>query len=141
MIVITNDEFNNPSSMSQLPALAAVTLGGGLGAALRYILSGAVYRVAGTDFPYGTLVVNILGSMLLGWLMETSEVSTASGPMLRLFLGVGLCGGFTTFSTFSYETMRMLSSGSYMTALMNIGASVMLCILGIYLGMLVARVI
>ena len=141
MIANTNDDFNIPSIMQQFSALVAVTLGGGLGAALRYIVSGAVYRIAGTDFPYGTLAVNLLGSLFLGWLMEASEMRISIDPTLRLFLGVGLCGGFTTFSTFSYETMRLLSSGSLAAAMVNIGASVLLCVLGVYFGMLIARVV
>lgn len=127
--------------MPQFYPVLAVAIGGGLGAALRYLLSGAVYRVLGTDFPYGTLAVNLLGSLLLGWLMEATEYGASAAPMLRLFLGVGLCGGFTTFSTFSYETMRLLSDGVYLQALLNVAGSVGLCILGIWLGMLLARVI
>lgn len=127
--------------MPQIPSVLVVALGGGLGAAMRYLLSGAVYRVMGTDFPYGTLAVNVLGSLFLGWLMETTEYSAAAGPTLRLFLGVGLCGGFTTFSTFSYETMRLLSDGGYAAAMLNIAASVIVCVLGVYLGMLIARIV
>ncbi|MCZ7557185.1 MAG: fluoride efflux transporter CrcB [Bacteroidia bacterium] len=127
--------------MPQFYPVLAVAIGGGIGAALRYLLSGAVYRVLGTDFPYGTLAVNLLGSVILGWLMEATEYGTSAAPMLRLFLGVGLCGGFTTFSTFSYETMRLLSDGVYLQALLNVAGSVGLCILGIWLGMLLARVI
>jgi fluoride exporter len=127
--------------MSQLFPVLTVAIGGGIGAALRYLLSGAVYRVVGTDFPYGTLAVNLLGSLFLGWLMETTEYTAGAAPMLRLFLGVGVCGGFTTFSTFSYETMRLLTDGVYLQALLNISGSVVLCVLGIWLGMLLARII
>jgi fluoride exporter len=140
MIVNRKKEFNIPD-MAHLPALLIVSLGGGLGAAFRYLLSGAVYRVAGTDFPYGTLVINVLGSLLLGWLMETSEYSATLGPNLRLFLGVGVCGGFTTFSTFSYETMQLLSTGNHIEAFMNIVGSVLLCLIGVYVGMILARVV
>jgi fluoride exporter len=127
--------------MPQFFAVLTVAIGGGVGAALRYLLSGAVYRLLGTDFPYGTLAVNLLGSLFLGWLMEATEYSAGTAPMLRLFLGVGLCGGFTTFSTFSYETMRLLTDGVYLQALLNISGSVVLCVLGIWLGMLLARII
>ena len=85
-----------------------VFLGGGIGATARYGLQGVVYRVAGTAFPYGTLAVNVLGSLLIGFLMALFEERFIVNPSLRLFLTIGILGGFTTFSSFSYETIAML---------------------------------
>jgi CrcB protein len=138
MIGNRKDEFKI-SNMVHLPALLLVTIGGGLGAAFRYLLSGAIYRIVGTDFPYGTLLINVIGSLALGWLMEITEYSASFGPGLRLLLGVGVCGGFTTFSTFSYETLRLLSSGNHLAAFLNIAGSILLCFIGVYAGMLLAR--
>jgi len=95
----------------------------------------------GTDFPFGTMFVNILGSLLLGFVMETAELKTSISPLMKVFLGVGLCGGFTTFSTFSFETWRLLASGSTIPAMLNITASVLLCFVGLYLGIVFARMV
>ena len=81
---------------------------GGLGCVARYMISGWVYNLAGRSLPYGTLAVNVIGSLLLGVIMEGSLRSTLLSPDLRIGLTVGFMGGFTTFSTFSYETVRLL---------------------------------
>lgn len=121
--------------------LAAVGAGGGIGAVLRFGASGLVYRWAGEDFPYGTLLVNVLGSLLLGFIAELTESRTTTGPLLKMFLTVGLCGGFTTFSTFSLETWRMLADGSYLAATANAAGSVLLCLAGVYGGVVLARML
>ena len=87
-------------------------LGGGIGAALRYRMTGSVYRILGTTFPYGTLLVNVLGSILIGFCMAFFDERFVVQPALRLFLTIGVLGGFTTFSTFSYETIALLREGS-----------------------------
>jgi CrcB protein len=123
----------------QFDIMLAVAAGGGIGAALRYVFAGAVYSWTGEDFPYGTLLVNIVGSLLLGFLVQIAEVKTGPGPVMKMFLTVGLCGGFTTFSTFSMETWRLLADGSYLSAGANAMGSVVLCLIGVYCGVLLAR--
>ena len=104
----------------------------------RYMVSGWVYTLAGRSLPYGTLAVNVIGSLLLGLIMEGSLRSTLLSPDLRFGLTVGFMGGFTTFSTFSYETVRLLEEGSLVAAganiLLNVTACVVAAIIGIYLA-------
>ncbi len=122
--------------MSQVLAIAG---GGALGALLRYWASTAVYAMAGRGFPYGTLAVNVLGSLLMGflyiWLLERS----LEGAAVRAFLLIGLLGAFTTFSTFSIETLMLVEGGQYLRALINTLASVVLCIGAASVGVMLAR--
>ncbi len=121
--------------------LLAVLAGGGAGSVLRYVMAGLVQQLTSDDFPFGTLVVNLLGSLLLGFIVQIAETKTGPGPWMKLFLTVGLCGGFTTFSTFSLETFRMLQDGSYLFAIVNIAGSLVLCLIGIWAGMVLARMV
>jgi len=113
-----------------------VAIGGALGSMARYGVSGLVSAMAGGVFPYGTLVVNVTGAILIGFL------ATLSGPESRffipaygrLFLMTGICGGYTTFSTFSLETANLLRDGEWGAALANVGCSVVLCLLAIWVG-------
>ncbi|MBN1448477.1 MAG: fluoride efflux transporter CrcB [Bacteroidetes bacterium] len=125
----------------QFEMILAVGAGGGIGAALRYLASGVVYRWTGEGFPYGTLAVNILGSLFLGFIVQVAESRTGPGPVMKMFLTVGLCGGFTTFSTFSLETWKLLTEGSYLAATGNAVLSVLFCLFGIWFGMLIAKLI
>ena len=122
--------------MNQTLAIAA---GGALGALLRYWASQSVHALAGRGFPYGTLFVNVIGSLLMGfltiWLLERS----AAGPALRGFLLVGMLGAFTTFSTFSMETLNLMEAGQLLKAGMNIFLSLLICIGAAYVGVLMAR--
>jgi CrcB protein len=101
-------------------------LGSVAGGLARYYLAGAVYRVTGTGFPYGTLVVNLAGCFLLGLLAGLAEDKFLLGPDARLLLMIGFCGAFTTFSTFIFETDGLLREGAWMTALLNVTVSVVL---------------
>jgi CrcB protein len=117
----------------------AIATGGALGAVLRYWTSQGVYAWLGRGFPYGTLFVNVLGSLLMGflaiWLLERSLV----GPAGRGFWLVGMLGAFTTFSTFSMETLNLLESGELAKAGWNMVLSVLLCVAAAAVGMLAAR--
>ena len=111
-----------------------VAFGSALGGAARYSLGGLIQRAVPGGFPLGTLVINVLGSLLLGFIvryaMETPAVSTEA----RAFLTIGLCGGFTTFSTFSYESAMLLERGEWPRLAMYVGLSLLLTIAGVVVG-------
>jgi CrcB protein len=116
-----------------------IALFGALGCLARYFLSGWVYDLVGRTLPYGTLAVNVVGAFLIGLAMELSLRSTAVSPELRIGLTIGFLGGFTTFSTFSYETFRLLESGQLMQALLNALISVTACLAFTFVGISAAR--
>lgn len=116
-----------------------IGLFGGFGCVTRYLASGWTYQLCGRSLPYGTLFVNVVGSFLLGLLMIVGLRSTLFSPEIRIGLTVGFMGGFTTFSTFSYETLRLLEDGSFWQAGMNISLNILLCLLFAFLGTVVAR--
>jgi CrcB protein len=95
--------------------------------------------LVGRSLPYGTLLVNVAGSFLLAFLMSFGLRSTLLSPEIRIGLSVGFMGGFTTFSTFSYETLRLLEDGSFWQAGINIVLNVVLCLLFALVGVYVAR--
>ncbi len=105
----------------------------------RYLVSGWTYHLFGRGLPYGTLAVNVVGSFLLGLIMEGSLRSSLLSPGLRMGITVGFMGGFTTFSTFSFETCRLLEEGSLLQAGINILFNVVLCIVFAALGIFLAR--
>jgi fluoride exporter len=111
-----------------------VFVGGGLGAAARYWLQGFVYAETGTGFPYGTLAVNVLGCFLIGLLMSSMEERFLVQPSIRVFLTIGILGGFTTFSSFSFETLSLLHDGESLYALANAFGTLFLCLFGTWLG-------
>jgi len=119
--------------------LFVVFIGGGIGALARYLLQGFVYRFAGTEFPYGTLIVNILGCFTIGILMSSMEERFLATPTLRLFLTIGILGGFTTFSSFSYETMALVREGNLLAGGMNVIATVVVCLGATWLGLGLGR--
>lgn len=98
----------------------AVAIGGSLGAVLRYGIQGWVQGLGGTRFPWGTLAVNVIGSFLLGVLMALTLARAGGDLWGRTFWGIGLLGAFTTYSTFSYETLAMLQIGDWRGGLANI---------------------
>ena len=112
---------------------------GGLGCIARYLMSGWTYNLVGRSLPYGTLMVNIGGSFLLGFLMTFGLRSTLLPVGLRVGLTVGFMGGFTTFSTFSYETLKLIEEGSLMQAGANVVLNVLLCLVFVAAGMMLAR--
>jgi CrcB protein len=114
--------------------LAWVALGGALGALARYGLSGLVYDRLGESFPWGTLVVNVAGCLLLGVTVRWLQVS-APPPPLRPFLTIGLLGAFTTFSTFGYETIALVQDGQWGRAGLYVGGSVFVGLVAVVVGM------
>ena len=121
--------------------LLIVGAGGAFGAIGRYWLSIWVYSLTGRAFPWGTLTVNLLGSLLMGflsvWLLERMTLSTE----VRALLMVGFLGSFTTFSTFSLETLLLLEQGAVARAGVNIAVSVITCVFAAWMGTLIAKAI
>ncbi|MBN2405476.1 MAG: fluoride efflux transporter CrcB [Coriobacteriia bacterium] len=119
--------------------LALVATGGAIGAGLRYIVGGFVTSRAGTGFPWGTLAVNIVGAFLLGLLMALSSERAVLSAAWRVFLGIGLLGGFTTFSTLSFESVRLLEQGAMVPAAVNMFGSAVLGIIAAIAGLALGR--
>ena len=119
--------------------LVYIGICGALGCLARYFVSGWTYSLVGRGMPYGTLAVNVCGSFLLGLVMEGSLRSSLLSPDLRMGITVGFMGGFTTFSTFSFETYRLLEEGSFLQAGANVLLNVVVCIVFAALGIFLAR--
>jgi len=119
--------------------LASVAIGGAAGAVMRWLVASGVQKMAGGAFPWGTFAVNALGSFLLGflfvWLIERSTAS----ELVRLAVTVGFLGAFTTFSTYSLESVRLLQEGAFSLAFVNIIGQVMICLLLTWVGVQLAR--
>lgn len=113
--------------------------GGFLGSVLRYWTSVNAYKIFGENFPYGTFVVNVLGCLLIGFIAEISENRFLVSPEIRIFLMIGFIGGYTTFSTFGYETFVLLQGKDYLTAFTNIFFSVIVCIASVWIGTQLAK--
>jgi CrcB protein len=117
----------------------AIAAGGAVGALLRYWVSSGVHALLGRGFPYGTLVVNVLGSLLMGYLYILMIERLALGAEWRAFALVGLLGAFTTFSTFSIETLLLMEQADYARAMANVLVSVLACVAATFLGVTLAR--
>ncbi len=122
--------------MQQILAIAA---GGAVGAVLRFVLSNGIYRMVGRDFPYGTLAVNVLGSLMMGFLFITMVERQIISAEWRAAVLVGLLGAFTTFSTFSMETIALLEDGEILRAMLNIVLSILFCLAATWVGISVGR--
>jgi CrcB protein len=116
-----------------------VGVGGLAGSILRYLVALYFARQATSGFPFGTLAVNLAGCFLIGILFAVSEKSDLLSPEMRVLLTTGFCGGFTTFSTFSYESIRLIQDGELLFVALYAGGSVVAGLLLTYLGMLLIR--
>lgn len=116
-----------------------ICLGGAAGTGARYLLSGWLLRVAGPGFPWGTLAVNLVGSFLLGLLMHVALTTELLSTTARLALTTGVIGGFTTYSTFNYETLRLFQEGAWLLGILNLAATVVGCLIAGALGLLSGR--
>lgn len=124
--------------MNQLIAIAA---GGAFGAVARYGVSTGVYAMLGRSFPFGTLAVNVIGSLFMGFLYVMMIERLSVSPELRAVLLIGFLGSFTTFSTFSMETLSLIEQAELIKAAANIVASVVFCLLATWIGIVIARLI
>lgn len=118
-----------------------VFIGGGIGASSRYWLSGAVYRWLPASFPYGNLIVNVSGCFLIGLLMTAFNDRFVVNPAFRLFLVVGILGGFTTFSSFSYEAISLFRDNEIYLGALNVAGSIAGCLLATVLGNYAGRLL
>lgn len=118
-----------------------VGLGGMIGAMSRYGLSGWVSDLTSGRFPYGTLAVNVIGSFIIGFFLTLALERFSWAPEWRIFFAVGVLGGFTTFSAFSYETVTLLRDGVYLIAAANMGASLFGCLAATFSGVMLAKLI
>ncbi len=118
-----------------------ICLGGAGGTGMRYLVSGWALRAFGPGFPYGTFAVNLLGSFLLGALMQVGIGTEWMSPTLRMAVTTGAMGGFTTYSTFSYETMTLLSKGAWSMAALNVVVTVVVCLGASFAGFAVGKLL
>jgi len=119
--------------------LVAIAIGGAVGSVLRFLVSTSVHRVMGRDFPYGTLTVNVLGSLLMGFLFIMLVERQISSIELRSGVLFGVLGAFTTFSSFSFETLALVESGELGKAFINVFMSVTCCLLATWIGLGIGR--
>jgi fluoride exporter len=119
----------------------AISLGAIAGANLRYWMSRYAVRVLGPVFPYGTLAINVLGSFVLGFFLVWTTERTIVDPRWRLLIAVGFCGGFTTFSSYAYETMTYFEQGQWALLTANFVSNNLLACAGVLAGMAMARVL
>lgn len=118
-----------------------VCLGSALGGGARYLISQGALKILGTSFPYGTLVVNVVGSFLIGLIMQVAIGSTLISPTTRLFLTTGVLGGLTTYSTFNYETLGLVRDGLWGIGALNVVVTVVACLVAGVLGIAAGRLI
>lgn len=122
-----------------MKSLLLVFLGGGLGSVIRFSLSKWISSLHNHHFPWGTLVVNVVACLVLGWIIGLADHKHIVSPSARLFWTVGFCGGFSTFSTFSSETLELIQSGLTASLVLYIAGSVLLCVAATYAGLYVGE--
>jgi CrcB protein len=119
----------------------AISLGAVAGANLRYWMSRSLVRLLGPAFPYGTLAINVLGSFVLGFFLAWTTERVMVDPRWRLFVAVGFCGGYTTFSSYAYETMAFFQQGQWALLTANVLSNNLLTCVAVLAGMALARVL
>ena len=126
-----------------LQLYAVVALGGALGTIARYAVSGLVANAFGETFPWGTLIINVVGSFVIGffWTLTAPDGRLLVGAPTRQFVMTGFCGGFTTFSSFSLQTLNLMNNGEWLPASGNILGSVTLCMISVWFGSMAAGAI
>ncbi len=124
-----------------LRTILLVGTGGFIGSVMRYLVQVFVERSLSSTFPMGTLIANVAGSFIIGIVFALAEKGNLMSAEWRIFLAVGVCGGFTTFSSFAYNNFTMIKEQSFLQLLLNIGGSLFLGILAVYLGVVLIRAI
>jgi CrcB protein len=119
----------------------AISLGAIVGANARYVISRYAARILGPVFPYGTLVINVVGSLIVGFFIIWSSERALVDPRWRLLVVIGFCGGFTTFSSYAFETMAYFEQGQWLLMATNILTNNLLCLVAVVAGMALARVL
>lgn len=123
-----------------MPQIIAVAVGAAIGGVLRFVIGNAFVQRVGPGFPYGTLFINITGSFLIGLIAQLAATRALNvSPLVRVFATTGLLGGYTTFSTFSLDTLTLVGDGAPLTGLAYAGGSVVASLIACYAGMVVAR--
>lgn len=125
----------------QFGVLLAIAIGGGIGSLARHYLSTGVYSVTGSTFPYGILVVNVLGGLIMGIVVELGALKLNFSLEMRAFLTTGILGGFTTFSTFSLDSALLIERGDWLSAAAYMVASVLLSVGALFAGLWLVRVL
>ena len=123
-----------------MKAYVWIAIGSAIGGVARYWCSGIAARLIGETFPWGTLIVNVVGSFIIGFFatLTAPDGRVFASTTTRQFVMVGLCGGYTTFSSFSLQTLNLMNDGEWMQVGANIGASVVLCLLAVWIGHVLA---
>lgn len=121
--------------------LLFIALGGALGTVARYLISLAAARWLGPEFPYGTLIVNAVGAFLIGVVQELGTETMLVSDHTRLFLTTGVMGGLTTYSTFSYETVRLMEANAWPQAWINVVVTTTICLALCFLGIALGRAV
>jgi CrcB protein len=120
--------------------LLLIFVGGGLGSITRFVLGKSIQAQFVRTFPFGTLGVNVLASLVLGILVGMFEAKTLTNPNYRAFIAIGFCGGFSTFSTFSNDTLQLIQNNRFSEALLNVLLNVVLCILATFVGLALTKI-
>ncbi len=140
-MVITAHAAYVTGEFAEMIRYLLVAIGGMLGAVSRYGLTGWISKATESRFPYGTLAVNTIGSFAIGFFLALALERFSWSPEIRLFFAVGFLGAFTTFSTFSYETVELLREGAYAMAAANMGVSLFGCLAATIAGTILAKLI
>ena len=116
-----------------------IALGAVVGASARYFLGGFIAKILPSSFPYGTLIINITGSLLLGFFLAWTSERVLMDPRWRLLIAIGFCGSYTTFSSYAFETFALVEQGQWLLMGLNIIASNLLCLVSVLAGAVLAR--
>lgn len=139
-IIRSADRYDlNDCEERNVDKLIFVGLGGALGAIARFWLGGWISSKFPMQFPLGTFVINVTGSFIIGFVMTLMSQQLTIHPYWRLLIAVGFIGAYTTFSTFEYETMKLLEEGNILSAALNVGLSVIIGFIAVWLGVVAAR--
>ncbi|MFW6372025.1 MAG: fluoride efflux transporter CrcB [Bacteroidota bacterium] len=124
-----------------LRTILLVGSGGFIGSVMRYLVQHYVEKGLSSTFPWGTMIANIAGSLIIGIIFALAEKGNLINAEWRMFLAVGFCGGFTTFSAFAYNNLTMIKENNFMSLLINVGGNLFLGIMAVYVGIVLVRLV